>query len=63
MDANTLQNAFFEHVKSGALSKAEELAAVLVELLLFQRDLGQDVRDAPVGWQARQSLLHLMQKP
>jgi len=61
MDANTLRNAFFEHVKSGALAEAEEVAAVLVEFLLFQRDLGQDVRDMLIGWQARQSLLQLMQ--
>lgn len=60
MDANTLQDAFVEHVKSGALSKAEDVAATLVELLLIQRDLGQDVRDTLVGWQARQSLLQLM---
>ncbi len=61
MDAITLKNAFFEHVKSGAFEDAEEVAAILVEFLLFQRDLGQDVRDTLVGWQARRSLLQLMQ--
>jgi len=45
MDANTLQNAFFKHVRSGALAEAEEVAGTLVEFLLFQRDLGQDVSD------------------
>ncbi len=60
MDANTLQNAFFEHVRSGALAEAEEVAGILVEFLLFQRDLGQDVSDPLVRWQTRQSLLHLM---
>lgn len=60
MDANTLQRAFSKHVKAGAFADAEEVAGVLVELLLFQRDLGQDVRDTLVGWRARQSLLQLM---
>ena len=60
MDANTLQNTFFEHVKSGDFAEAEEVAAVLVEFFLFQRDLGRDVRDSLVSWQARQSLLQLM---
>lgn len=59
MDANTLKNNFFEHVKSGDFAEAEEVAAVLVEFLLFQRDLGHDVHDSLVGWQARQSLLQL----
>ena len=61
MDAAALQNAFFEHVKSGALEEAEEVAALLVEFMLFQRELGQDVSDAVVAaWQARRSLVNLM---
>jgi len=61
MDANALQSAFYQHVKSGALAKAEEVAAALVELMLLRRELGQDVSDTTVAaWQARQSLLNLM---
>ena len=61
MEANALQNRFYEHVKSGSLKEAEEVAAALVELMLLRRDLGQGVSDAQVAaWQARQSLLQLM---
>ena len=61
MEADALQNRFYEYVKSGSLKEAEDVAATLVELMLLRRDLGQPVSDAQVAaWEAHQSLLQLM---